>query len=52
MAFWFTWHGILDVKRLFHDLKHRAANDLDNGMVDGNVSFVDNAPMETAEKEK
>ncbi len=52
MAVWFTWHGVIDLKRLFYDLKNRSADDLDNGMVVGSVSLADKEHMEDIENSK
>ncbi|MBR7120840.1 MAG: sodium:panthothenate symporter [Lentisphaeria bacterium] len=52
-TFWFGIGGIKDMIRLFRDLKARAEiNDLDNGMVDGEVSLADKAAFEKIENEK
>ena len=40
-AIWFTWGGIRDVRRLFHDLSLRIDNPLDDGTVKGHVSLAD-----------
>jgi len=38
--------------QLFRDLKQRVVNPLDNGRVEGNVSLVDKAQFEAADKKK
>ena len=49
---WFMIGGIIDMKHMFRDLAARTqVNDLDNGMVDGNVSLADKARFEAMEKE-
>ncbi len=51
-TFWFGIGGIKDMFRLFRDLKARAeVNDLDNGMVEGEVSLADKAVFEKIEEE-
>ena len=40
---WFTCGSIMDIRRLFHDLETRVRDDLDNGMVEGEVSLADKA---------
>ena len=40
-TFWFIIGGIIDIRRLFHDLDDRVADPLDNGQVEGHVSLSD-----------
>lgn len=40
---WFTIGSIMDIRRLFRDLDSRKRDDLDNGMVEGEVSLADKA---------
>jgi Na+/proline symporter len=47
---WFTWGGVIDMRRLFRDLANRVDNPLDNGMVVGNVSLSDKEEFEKREK--
>ena len=49
---WFLTGGIIDMKRLFRDLKDRQANPLDNGMVSGNVSLADQAAFKSIDKKE
>ncbi|NMA41784.1 MAG: sodium:panthothenate symporter [Oligosphaeraceae bacterium] len=49
-TFWFCIGGLVDLKRLFKDLKARVADPLDNGRVEGNVSLADMAKFEEAER--
>jgi len=49
-AVWFTWGSSRDLISLFRDLKHRVANPLDNGMVDGHVAISDKAKFEKLEE--
>ena len=51
-TFWFGAGGIIDIYRLFRDLKKRMADPLDNGRVEGHVSLSDKARFEELEKEK
>ena len=47
---WFMIGGIIDMKQMFRDLSARTQfNDLDNGMVEGNVSLSDKAAFEKLE---
>jgi len=49
---WFMIGGIIDMRRMFHDLAARRnpVNALDNGMVDGNVSLADRAQLKAADE--
>jgi len=51
-AFWLGTGGVIDLFRLFRDLEARSVDDLDNGVVDGDVSIVDKKKFEEREKEK
>ncbi|MBQ7393790.1 MAG: sodium:panthothenate symporter [Lentisphaeria bacterium] len=48
---WFGVGGILDLRKMFRDLKDRVDNPLDNGMVEGHVSLTDRDAFAAAEKE-
>ncbi len=43
---WFFIGGTIDLRRMFRDLKNRQTDDLDNGMVSGNVSLSDKKKFE------
>ena len=50
---WFMIGGVMDMKRMFRDLAARThVDELDNGMVDGNVSLADKAAFAKLEKEE
>ena len=49
---WFMWGGIRDLFHLFRDLSNRTSNELDNGMVEGDVSMADVAVFEQREAEQ
>jgi len=51
-AFWFGIGGVMDIRRLFRDLKTRTVNHLDNGMVENGVAISDEVKMSDAEKQK
>ena len=51
-TFWFPIGGIIDMRQLFRDLDARAADDLDNGVVEGNMSLSDKAKFEALEKQE
>ena len=50
---WFMIGGIIDMKRMFRDLTERTrVDDLDNGMVEGNVSLSDKKNFEKVDRER
>ena len=49
---WFFIGGTRDLRRMFRDLRARQSDDLDNGLVSGNVSLCDQKKFEEIEKEK
>jgi solute:Na+ symporter, SSS family len=50
-VFWFGIGGVIDLFRLFRDLKERVTNPLDNGRVEGHVSLADKEQFEKIEHE-
>jgi solute:Na+ symporter, SSS family len=40
-AIWFTWGGVLDMKKFFQRIKLERVNDLDNGMVVGHQNLAE-----------
>lgn len=49
-TFLFGIGGVIDMKRLFRDLRSRAVDHLDNGTVDGHVSLADKKRFEELER--
>lgn len=49
---WFSIGGVIDLRRLFIDLRARKENPLDDGRVEGNMSLADKAILEKIEKER
>jgi len=48
---WFSIGGLIDLRRMFRDLKARIDNPLDDGRVNGHVSLVDTAVFTEDEKQ-
>jgi len=48
---WFMIGGIIDMRRLFRDLKARVNDPLDDGWVEGHVSLADKEKYESGKKE-
>ncbi len=49
---WFFIGGVIDLRKMFQALKDRPEDDLDNGLVEGNVSISDRKKFEQLESEK
>jgi hypothetical protein len=49
---WFTVGGVIDLRRLFRDLKARVDDPLDDGWVEGNMSVVDIERAKMVETQK
>ncbi len=49
---WFMVGGIIDIRRLYHDLGSRINDPLDNGWVEGHVSRADKAEFEHLDQDK
>ena len=48
-AIWFGIGGVIDLRRMFRDLKARVDNPLDDGWVEGHVSLADKSQFEHIE---
>ena len=51
-TFWFGIGGMIDMFRLFRDLKNRVADPLDDGSVEGRVSLADVAKFKELEQQQ
>ena len=51
-AVWFGFGCTRDLIRMFHDLKNRVANPLDNGMVEGHVAIAEKARLDQIDREQ
>jgi hypothetical protein len=47
---WFLIGGVIDLRRMFHDLEVREINNLDNGMVEGHISLADKSQLDKIDK--
>ncbi|MBN2643421.1 MAG: hypothetical protein JXR78_17350 [Victivallales bacterium] len=50
-VFWFGIGGLIDLRRMFRDLKDRTVNPLDDGRVEGHMSLADKDKLEALDKE-
>ena len=47
---WFFIGGLIDLRRMFRDLKNGKVDDLDNGVVSGHVSLNDKKRFDEIDK--
>lgn len=51
-TFWFGIGGVVDIIRMFKELKNRIINPLDNGLVEGGMAVADKTQLENVDKEQ